>query len=213
MTAHRSLARRAVSVAAVVTAVVTASVVLAACGSDDSHDSHDAGSSPSTSASASAPASAGAHNTQDVAFAKGMIPHHRQAVQMAALAESRASSPEVKSLAADIKKAQDPEIRTMSGWLTSWGEQVPEDMPGMDHSGHNMPGMMGAGDMAELEKMSGKEFDTAFLDMMVKHHQGAVEMARTENSKGSYRPARTMADAIIRSQSAEIEQMNKLLKK
>jgi len=205
---NRSFTRRLV----VVAATAASAVVLAACGGNDS-GGHAAHRSPSPSAS-SPSASAGAHNAADVAFAKGMIPHHRQAVEMAGLAAGRASSSQVKELAAKIKQAQDPEIKTMSGWLTAWGEQVPEEMPGMDHSAHSgMPGMMSTKDMAALKKKSGKAFDTAFMEMMVGHHQGAVEMAGAEKKKGAYGPAKTLADAVIKAQNAEIVRMNKLLGK
>ncbi len=129
---------------------------------------------------------------------------------MADLAPGRAQSAEVKKLAADIKKAQDPEIKTLSGWLTSWGEEVPAE-GAMDHSMHGSGGMMTAEEMTELENASGKAFDTAFMEMMIKHHEGAVEMAKTEQADGAYAPAKKMAGQIITSQSAEIEQMNKLL--
>ncbi|WJY39650.1 DUF305 domain-containing protein [Streptomyces sp. P9-2B-2] len=216
---HRSFSRRLV----VVAATAASAVVLAACGGNDS-GSHTAHRSPSPSAS-SPSASAGAHNAADVAFAKGMIPHHRQAVEMADLAAGRASSSQVKELAAKIKQAQDPEIKTMSGWLTAWGEQVPQEMPGMDHSEHSgssdmpgmdhsvMPGMMSAKAMAALKKKSGKDFDRAFMEMMVGHHQGAVNMAGTEKAKGAYGPAKTLADAVIKAQEAEIARMNRLLGK
>ncbi|MGW7209684.1 DUF305 domain-containing protein [Streptomyces sp. NPDC054837] len=202
--------------AALMAATVTAALVLAACGGSDSN-SGDAGhgSSHSTSTSPSADTAA-AHNAQDVSFAQGMIPHHRQALEMAQLAADRASSAEVKSLAARIEKAQDPEIKTMSGWLKSWGEEVPEagaSMPGMDHGSSGMPGMMGDGDMEELGKASGKGFDTMFLTMMVEHHEGAIDMAGTEKTKGRYAAATAMADDIITGQTAEISEMNKLLGK
>jgi uncharacterized protein (DUF305 family) len=71
----------------------------------------------------------GDHNAADVSFSKEMIQHHRQAVEMAGLAADHASSAQVKSLATKIKGAQAPEIKTMSGWLTSWGEQVPRTCP------------------------------------------------------------------------------------
>ncbi|MGY0059905.1 DUF305 domain-containing protein [Streptomyces sp. LZ34] len=209
----RSLSRRTALIAAAATAAL--SLTLTACGSDDDggsgHSGHD---STKTTASAGASAPSGKHNKADVSFAQGMIPHHRQAVEMADLAATRASSAQVKKLAADVKKAQDPEIRTMSGWLKSWGEDVPEAMPGMDHSQHEgMPGMMGSKDMEELKKASGAAFDTAFLKMMIEHHKGAVEMAGTEKQKGAYGPAKTMADDIIKTQNEEITQMNKLLGK
>ncbi|MCX5334574.1 DUF305 domain-containing protein [Streptomyces sp. NBC_00140] len=203
--------------AALMAATVTAALVLTACGDSDSN-SGDAGhgSSHGTSSSPS-PSTAAAHNAQDVSFAQGMIPHHRQALEMAELATDRASSAQVKDLAARIEKAQDPEIKTMSGWLKSWGEEVPEagaSMPGMDHGSESgMPGMMDGADMEELGKAAGKDFDTMFLTMMVEHHEGAVDMAETEKTKGRYEPATAMADDIVTAQTAEIEEMNTLLGK
>ncbi|OLZ73717.1 DUF305 domain-containing protein [Streptomyces amritsarensis] len=217
MTSKRSLFRRA---AAAVTAGAAAAV-LAACGGADSTSAHDGGhgaasaaASPSATASAQAqaPAAQGQHNAADAAFAKGMIPHHRQAVEMADLAPSRARSAEVKKLAEDIRKAQDPEIKTLSGWLASWGEQVPAE-GAMDHSAHGMSGMMTAEQMDRLKSASGAAFDTAFMELMVEHHEGAVAMAKTEQAQGAFPAAKAMADAIVTSQSAEIAQMNKLLGK
>jgi uncharacterized protein (DUF305 family) len=214
---RRNLTRRA----ALVTATLGAGVVLVACGGDgggssgSGHDTH-ASASASPSAGDEAGTTAGAHNAQDVSFAQGMIPHHQQALEMARLADGRAASGAVKDLAARIEKAQDPEIRTMTGWLKAWGEEVPEAGGGMDHSasGHSgMSGMMGAEDMAGLEKSEGKAFDTKFLTLMVEHHEGAVEMATTEKSKGRYGPAKAMADDIVTAQNAEIKEMNKLLGK
>lgn len=217
-TRRPALARRA----ALAASAVTAALVLAACGNDDGGSAAGSGhAGHSASSSASADATAGAHNAQDVAFAQGMIPHHQQALEMARLAADRASSPQVVDLASRIEKAQDPEIRTMSGWLKAWGEDVPasggtteSSMPGMDHSAHSgMPGMMDGEDMEKLEKASGKAFDTMFLTMMIEHHEGAVEMATTQKSKGEYGPATAMADDIVTAQTAEITEMNKLLGK
>ncbi|GGY99245.1 lipoprotein [Streptomyces olivaceoviridis] len=207
----RTLTRRA----ALAAVAVTGALVLAACGGDNDSAGGGTGhgSSAAASATATPSASATAHNAQDVSFAQGMIPHHQQALEMAKLADDRASSARVKDLASRIEKAQDPEIRTMTGWLTSWGEQVP--MAGMDHSAHSgmsgMFGMMSEADMTALEKATGKDFDTKFLSMMVGHHEGAVEMATTEKEKGQYGPARTMADAIVTAQNAEIKEMKRLL--
>jgi uncharacterized protein (DUF305 family) len=207
MNSKRSLVRRTAAVAA----AGAAALVLAACGGGgDSSAGHDGHSTKSPSASASA--SQGQHNAADVTFAKGMIPHHRQAIEMADLAPSRAESAEVKKLAADIKKAQGPEIRTLSGWLTYWGEEMPAE-GATDHSMHGGGGMMTAEEMQQLKESSGKAFDTAFMEMMIKHHEGAVEMAKTEQADGAYAPAKEMAGQIITSQSAEIEQMNNLLGK
>ncbi|MFI2347881.1 DUF305 domain-containing protein [Streptomyces sp. NPDC019443] len=208
MNAHHKQIRRT----ALVAATAVAALVLAACGGGG----HDMGSteSGSSSAATTAPAKAGDHNAADVAFSTEMIQHHRQAVEMAELAATRASSTETKDLATKIKGAQDPEIKTMSGWLTSWGEEVPADMSGMGHDMSSaMPGMMSTDDMDKLGKAKGAEFDKAFAEMMIKHHEGAIEMAKTEKAEGEYAPAKRLADDVIRAQTAEIEQMNKMLGK
>ncbi|MER7838078.1 DUF305 domain-containing protein [Streptomyces sp. NPDC096040] len=200
--------------AVLVALTATAALALTACGSGDdtAHATPHSGAHATASASATTP---GAHNAQDVTFAQRMIPHHQQALEMAELAAGRAASARVEALAARIEKAQDPEIKTMSGWLKAWGEDVP--MAGMDHSGHagetGMTGMMDDKDMSALKKAQGKDFDTMFLTMMVEHHQGAVEMATTERSKGEYAPATGMAGDIVTAQNAEIKEMNKLLGK
>ncbi|WP_328394035.1 DUF305 domain-containing protein [Streptomyces sp. NBC_00390] len=205
MSKNRSLIRRSAATIAAGAAVL----VLAACGgSSDNSPGHDGRTTASPSGATSA--AQGQHAAADVAFAKGMIPHHRQAVDMADLAAPRAQSAEVKKLAADIKKAQDPEIQTLSGWLTSWGEEVPAE-GAMDHSMHGMEGMMSADEMQKLHQASGKAFDTAFMQMMIKHHEGAVAMAKTEQAGGAYEPAKKMAGDITTSQTAEITQMKKLL--
>ncbi|MFG2817464.1 DUF305 domain-containing protein [Streptomyces sp. NPDC048410] len=197
MTTSHAIRRAALGVA-----TVSAVVLLAACGGEQQH-----------TGAHGAPAAADAHNAQDVTFAQGMIPHHQQALEMARLAPGHAASAEVKALAARIEKAQDPEIRTMTGWLKSWGEEPP--MEGMDHSRHGgmagMSGMMSADDMTALEKSTGADFDQRFLTLMVAHHQGAVEMAKTEKAKGRDGRATTMADDVIAAQSAEIKQMKGLL--
>ncbi|MFF6986433.1 DUF305 domain-containing protein [Streptomyces sp. NPDC010273] len=200
MTAQRRSVRRTVLA---VTAAVAA-LTLTACGGDDGTTKAGAGSS----------AGSGGHNAADVSFSQEMIQHHRQAVQMAGLAAGHASSAQVKSLASKIEGAQAPEIRTMSGWLTSWGEQVPQDMSGMGHDmSSSTPGMMSAADMGKLEKTSGAAFDTLFLTMMVEHHKGAVAMARSEKADGAYDPAVELAADVITSQSAEIKQMDTMLGK
>ncbi|MGW1717889.1 DUF305 domain-containing protein [Streptomyces sp. NPDC002156] len=182
----------------VMAASAALAVTLTACGSDDGN------SSESSGAAADSASKTEDHNAQDVTFAQGMIPHHKGALEMAEEATEQASSAEVKSLAARIEKAQTAEIATMSGWLKTWGEDVPtstESMPGMEA----MP-EMNHGSAAE-------DFDKAFLAMMIEHHKGAVKMATAEKAKGTYGPATAMADDVIRTQNAEITEMNKLLGK
>ncbi|MER7169861.1 DUF305 domain-containing protein [Streptomyces mesophilus] len=203
MKSTRTLIRRTLAV----TVAGAAAFVLAACGGEGStgHGGGHTSTSPS--------ATKGEQNAADVAFAQGMIPHHRQAVEMAELAPERAQSAELKRLAEEIRKAQAPEIKTLSGWLTSWGEDVPAE-GASGHAGHGgTAGMMTEQEMTGLENASGKAFDTAFMELMIKHHEGAVAMAKTEQAEGAHAPAKKMADAIVTSQSEEIERMNKMLGK
>ncbi|GAB3836387.1 DUF305 domain-containing protein [Dactylosporangium cerinum] len=168
-----------------------------------------------TATSTAAPKSGATFNAIDVRFATEMIPHHRQAIDMATAAQSKAVTPEVKALADKIAKAQEPEIATMSGWLTAWGEPVPS--PGAMHHDMGdmaqMPGMMTDREMQDLSKAAGKDFDTMFLQMMIKHHQGAVEMAKTEQAQGQDPAARQLAAKIAADQTAEITEMQGLLAK
>lgn len=147
------------------------------------------------------------HNDADVEFVRSMIPHHEQAVDMAELAAARASDPKVKDLAARIQRAQDPEIATMRGWLADWGEEQP---PSGDHSGMDDSGMTSE-EMGELEQASGREFDRLFLEMMIRHHEGAVAMATTEAEAGEFGPAKALASQIAAGQQGEIEEMKGLL--
>ena len=188
--------------AAIVAAVliITAAIVLILAVRGEENDDH---------------TSAG-QNDADVTFAQQMIPHHQQAIEMAELAETRAESQEVKDLAADIEAAQGPEIETMTSWLESWGEDVPDEgMSGMDHgdmSSDEMTGMMSEEDMSELKNASGAEFDQMFLTMMIEHHEGAIEMAQTEQADGEFPDATALAEDIETAQTEEIQTMQALLK-
>ena len=198
------------------TALLAGSLLLAACGNGDSstgaggHDMSSMSGSSTSSGSApgsgSAPADAGRQG--DVMFAQMMIPHHRQAIEMADIAlQKPSSSAPVKKLATDIRKAQGPEITTMTGWLQSWG--APTSMP----SGHDMSGMMSSAEMDGLKKAEGPAFDRQWLTLMIKHHRGAVQMAQGVNKTTNNPDVRTMANGIITSQNAEIRTMEGLLKK
>jgi uncharacterized protein (DUF305 family) len=184
------------------TAAVSALVLLAACGGNDD-DAGAAGATPSVGTT---------FNDADVEFAQMMIVHHRQAVEMADLAGTRAADAEIKQLATRIKAAQDPEIVTMTGWLTTWGE--PTAAPG---GGHSMPGMssmpgeMSKEDMAKLESAKGTKFDRMFAEMMVDHHNGAIEMARDERATGGNPAAKALAATIEKAQTAEVGTLKQIL--
>lgn len=157
------------------------------------------------------------HNAADITFATGMIPHHRQAVEMADLAASRAASPEVLALAEQIRSAQQPEIDTMSGWLQTWGEPVPDDMGGMggtdqgDGGMSAMPGMLTEEQLTDLEAADGAAFDQMFLESMIDHHTGAIQMAQTEQQDGLSQDAIDLAQQIEAAQTEEIDTMQALL--
>lgn len=147
------------------------------------------------------------HDDTDVTFARSMIPHHEQAVEMAKLASTRAADPRVKALASQIQAAQGPEITTMKGWLSGWGE----DAGSASDMDHGMPGMMSDDEMAGLERATGTSFDAMFLTMMIGHHEGAVSMARTERSDGKSSEVKALARKIAKGQTAEIATMKRLL--
>lgn len=182
-----------------ITFAVVAALTVAGCGSDtDSNDSTGSGGAQ--------------FNDADVTFAQQMIPHHEQAVEMATMAQEQASSTEVKQLAAKIEAAQGPEIDTMTGWLEDWGQEAPSDsMGGMDDSGSDMSGMMSDAEMESIGAATGAEFDQMFLTMMIEHHTGAIEMAKTEQQAGENPDAIALAEKIEADQTAEIAQMEDLL--
>lgn len=191
--------------ALVLGAALAAALLAAGCGGDDGHGTagtnHGGSSSPATTTEASG----ATFNDADVRFAQMMIPHHEQAVEMAALAETRAQSPEITQLAGQIKAAQDPEIKTMTGWLTAWGKPV--EAPGGGHDAH---GMMSGGDMAKLAAAKGAEFDKMFADMMIDHHEGAIQMAKDEQRDGANAEAKALAATIEKTQTDEVAKLRQL---
>ena len=155
----------------------------------------------------------------DVAFATDMIQHHAQALQMVDMTVGRTLDPEVQQLTDDIRAAQGPEIELMAGWLTDWDMPVPETVRvDANAGGHgdmemdsDMPGMMTEEQMSELEAAQGDVFRDMWLEMMIMHHQGAVEMAETEQSEGTFGAAIDLAESIETSQRDEIDVMEQLI--
>jgi uncharacterized protein (DUF305 family) len=191
------------------TFVMVAAVSLVAVGCGSSSDGSMPGMDMDSDATetTTGDASGADFNDADVTFAQGMIPHHRQAVEMAELAGDRAESQEVKDLAAGIEAAQDPEIEQMTGWLEEWDQ--PMEMDGMDSM--EMGGMMSEDQMSELEDATGADFDAMFLEMMIEHHEGAIVMAQEQVDDGKNAEAVALAEAIIEAQQDEIETMQGLL--
>ncbi|WP_327725857.1 DUF305 domain-containing protein [Streptomyces europaeiscabiei] len=208
MTAFTHALRRGTTRRAAAAGVIAAgALLLSACGDDMSGMDHGSGKA---SESAAGEAGSADFNDADITFAQMMIPHHEQALEMAGLADDRAADAKLKDIAGKIEKAQDPEIRTMKGWLKSWNEPTDvESMPGMDHG--NGDGMMSDSDMEHLAGMKGAEFDKMFAEMMIEHHDGAISMSRDEQKNGENADAVKMAGDIVQGQSDEVRQLKSIL--
>lgn len=157
-------------------------------------------------------------DVMDAHFIEQMIPHHEDAITMAKLAQTRAQTPEVKQLAANIIESQGKEITQMKAWYKEWyGREFPTGSQvtmhhGMGSSSSMHMGMMGdENDMKRLE--NAENFDQEFVEEMIPHHQMAVMMASMLQN-GTTRPEmKKLADDIIVAQTDEINQMRTWLKK
>ena len=186
-------------------------LLVSACGGADEVSS-EAGQTAAASASgtsSTAAASDAAYNAADIAFLRGMIPHHRGAIQMAELVPDRTDRPELNQLADEIVATQQPEIEQMEAMLADAGEPASgamEDMEGMEGMS-SMGGMMGEAQMSDLGDAEGAAFDLMFIDMMIAHHQGAIDAAEQVSDQGSNPQALALADEVIAAQQAEIDEM------
>lgn len=151
----------------------------------------------------------------DVRFMQGMIPHHAQALDMAALVADRTESEDIRLLARRIEISQKDEIAMMRLWLESRGREAPGE-----HAHHTMgdhalmPGMLTAADMAALTAARGPGFDRVFLEHMIRHHQGALTMVATLfASPGAGQESETylFASHVAADQQIEIQRMARML--
>jgi uncharacterized protein (DUF305 family) len=191
------------------TATLVTGLTLVGCSSNPGSGSMEGMDHGSSSATPSPNTNTGPHNDADVTFAMEMVPHHQQAVEMAdmILAKDGVNS-DVFALAETIKAAQGPEIDTMQSWLDGWGvDTSATGMEGMDHG----TGMMSADDLAALDSATGNDASKLFLQQMMQHHQGAIDMANFEVSNGENPDAVGLANKIVKDQTAEIAEMQILL--
>jgi uncharacterized protein (DUF305 family) len=205
-----------------VAAVASAALTVAGCSSDTSSTSTSPTISSSTgttgsmpgmdhggsSASAAPSATRSDFNDADVTFLQMMYPHHAQAIDMAKLVPGRSQNQQVITLAQNIEKAQAPEMAQFTGLLESFGKSAPSVS---GHTGMDMPGIMTAEQMNTLTGLSGAAFDQMWLQMMIDHHTGAIDMSNTELLDGTNPDAKKLADAIIANQQGEIAQMRGML--
>ena len=154
------------------------------------------------------------HTEADVRFMQGMMAHHAQALDMTALVPARTSRDAMRLLARRIEASQADEIAMIKEWLAARGEQAVAAHAHGDHGGALMPGMLTAAEMARLEKARGDDFDRLFLELMIKHHDGALVMVEdlfaTERA-GQEPDVFAFASDVEADQQMEIDRMAAML--
>jgi uncharacterized protein (DUF305 family) len=164
--------------------------------------------SPPAPATATAPLAA-PYAAGDVAFLQAMIGHHAQALDMTALVAGRSERPIIARLAERIRASQVAEIGQMRRWLTARNES--DTTP--EHHAH-MPGMLTADEMRRLERAQGDAFDRLFLELMIRHHEGALTMVAdllATESAGLDPEVFRLASEVDADQRAEIARMQQIL--
>lgn len=146
------------------------------------------------------------HNQDDVVFLQHMLTHHLQTSTMSDLAHTKATSPRVKTIALRIKAAQDQQITRIHNLLGAW------DAPDSASGSGEVPGLLTDQQLQQLKEATGNDFDQSFLQLMIAHQQGAIQMSQTEAAQGSDPQARRLAQDTITGQQSEINQMQKLLR-
>ncbi|WP_219466269.1 DUF305 domain-containing protein [Nonomuraea rhizosphaerae] len=145
----------------------------------------------------------------DVRFAEGMVPHHRQALEMSGLAGDRTENAAVRRFADRILTTQRPEITVMTSWLTGLGRAVPDTHA---HDPSSGDGMASPAELNALRAARGAAFDRMFLELMIRHHEGALRMAGAELAGGRDLRMRLMAKDVYSGQSVEITRMRAALR-
>ncbi|WP_280208793.1 DUF305 domain-containing protein [Nocardia cyriacigeorgica] len=190
-----------------IAAVAAAALTVAGC-SDDSTTATETTTSAAATTSASTRTD---FNEADVTFLQMMYPHHAQAVDMAKMVPSRTQNPQLLALAAAVEAAQAPEMQQITTLLESFGKPAPSSDEHGGHGGHAMPGMMTPEQMTALENATGPEFDRQWMEMMIEHHVGAIDMANTVLAEGVNPDTKALATSIVAAQQAEIDQMKQML--
>lgn len=141
-------------------------------------------------------------NRADLMFMNMMIIHHDQAIEMAELAPERTENQNILELAENISEAQQSENKKMASWLSEAGFRRPTN-------GHRMAGMATSGDMERLKYSENREFDILFSELMIEHHLGGVQMARSVVENGRSGKVEGIAQTMVRVQQEEISKMEK----
>jgi uncharacterized protein (DUF305 family) len=168
-----------------------------------------------------------ADDSIDAGFVRDMITHHDQAVQIAQVARDHSTDPAVRLLAFDIETQQLGQIGQMRGWLQTWELSEQTDRPRMAWMGDQapthqhdeasadgafMPGMATTTELTKLRSLSGKALDVLFLQLMIRHHQGGLPMARyaADNARVDY--VQELAGKVVSAQTSEIVTMEQMLR-
>lgn len=171
-----------------------------------------------------------ADGSVDAGFARDMQAHHGQAVDLSRMIRDRTDDEEVRTLALDIMLTQNNQAGQMAGWLETWGLPQTTDQPPMawmegEHQ-HDaatsddgdapqglaaMPGWVSSQDMARLEAAQGVDAERLYLQLMIPHHEGGVEMAEMAVDAAAGAQVRAMAESIVESQTAEITVLEDML--
>jgi uncharacterized protein (DUF305 family) len=159
-------------------------------------------------------------NSVDAGFARDMATHHQQAVTMAGYVRDNPSNKLVANMAYDIETSQSIQLGEMTGWLDTWGVSRTSGTPmawmsAMHmHMGSDglMPGMATPAQMSKLQTLHGHAMDVLFLQLMIRHHQGGVAMARYAEAHATEDYVRTLAGHMLAAQTSEIVQMEQLLR-
>ena len=156
------------------------------------------------------------NTSAEAGFARDMIVHHAQAIEMAEIVRDRTENDRIKTLATDIALTQQAQIGQMQGWLDLWGLPVAGPEPamswmGMAHEGR-MPGMAAREEINRLRTLPPDEADQLFLKLMIPHHKAAVPMANAALEQSDTPVVEDLANAVVGSQQAEIEIMQEMLR-
>jgi uncharacterized protein (DUF305 family) len=187
----------------VIIATAVGAAVLSGCGGQSTDAATPAGGMAGMSTSSSAETAAS--NEADVSFAQMMISDHQMMDTMGKLAEKKAVSDDLKTLAPQLREGQAETVSTLQGMLADWGKPASADMAGME-----MPGVMTDADMSMLKSMKGMDFDMMFAQMMVKHHEASIKMARDEQANGASTEAKAMAAEMLTQQQARLDDLLKI---
>jgi uncharacterized protein (DUF305 family) len=172
------------------------------------------------------------NDSAEAGFARDMQTHHNQGVELSMIIRDLTDDESVRLLAYDIAITQGGQSGRMSGWLDIWGlpahstepEMTWMMRPTLEGSGHNhgsddsahkpgepMPGLATPEQIAELKSLTGVAAERMFLELMIAHHKGAIDMANAVLDRSTNSTVRTFADGVVASQESEIDLMNDML--